>query len=360
MAIDFGPERWADVRDTYRKWWAGELDRPIVPMIVFGRDPGREQPAAPTLDQSNCTDLDIPPEDLIDRLDYDLSCRWFLGDAYPRIEMSAFGPGVAAAFLGARLDGSTGQVWFHPARKQPIRDIHFEYDPDNVWLKRIKDICRAGVERWNGKVLISMTDLGGNLDVLSTFRPAEQLLLDLYDDPDEVIRVTWEAHEMWHRFHGEIHEIIGSGEHGYSDWAQLYCDEPSYMLQCDFCYMIGPEMFDGFVKPELEATTKRLARSFYHLDGPGQLPHLDSVLTIPDLDGVQWVPGAGAKPPRDWPEVYEEIHAAGKKIQMLGDLDDLNAIIKRLGGGKGMQMIQAFAPSQDEARARLARFGVDS
>ncbi len=358
MAIDFAPERWTAVRDTYSRWWAGELERPVVPMIVFGRDPGREQPAAPSLDQSNCADLSIPPEELIDRVDYDLSCRSFLGDAYPRIEMSAFGPGVAAAFLGARLDTSTGQVWFHPDKPRSIRDIHFEYDPDNVWLQRVKDICRAGVERWNGEVLISMTDLGGNLDILSTFRPAEQLLLDLYDDPDEVVRVTWEAHEMWHRFYAEIHEIIGSAAHGYSDWSQLFCGEPSYMLQCDFCYMIGPEMFDRFVKPEIEGTCKRLPRSFYHLDGPGQLPHLDSLLTIDELDGVQWVPGTGAKAPRDWPEVYEKIHAAGKKIQMLGDVGDLDAIIERLGSGRGIQLIQAFASGLDEARERLAKYGI--
>ncbi len=38
---------------------------------------------------------------------------------------------------------------------------------------------------------------------------------------------------------------------GYSDWAGIYSDLPSYVPQCDFSYMIGPDMFDTFVKPEL-------------------------------------------------------------------------------------------------------------
>ena len=44
MPIDFSPERWAQVKATYRQWWAGELDRPIVPIELVGRDLGRPMP----------------------------------------------------------------------------------------------------------------------------------------------------------------------------------------------------------------------------------------------------------------------------------------------------------------------------
>ena len=29
MAIQFNPDRWAQVRETYTKWWDGSLKRPI-------------------------------------------------------------------------------------------------------------------------------------------------------------------------------------------------------------------------------------------------------------------------------------------------------------------------------------------
>ena len=35
MAIHFEREQYAALRQTYRKWWAGELDRPIVPVLTF-------------------------------------------------------------------------------------------------------------------------------------------------------------------------------------------------------------------------------------------------------------------------------------------------------------------------------------
>jgi 5-methyltetrahydrofolate--homocysteine methyltransferase len=361
MSIDFAPERWDRVRETYRRWWDGELDRPVVPVELVGRDPGRPQPDVPLLTQATCHRLDIPAEAVIDRIDYELSCRYFLGDAYPRLNLHAFGPGVLAAMLGAKLDNSTGQVWFHPADDTPAAELHFQYDPENVWLRRIEALCTAAIERWQGQVLVGMPDLGGNLDILASFRPGEKLLLELYDAPDEVKRLTWEAHEVWHRIYHRLDTCLQSVSSGHTDWAGIFSDRPSYMLQCDFGYMISPEMFDEFAMPELEATCRRLGRAFYHLDGPGQLPHLDSLLGIEELDGVQWVPGAGQPGCAHWPEVYRKIHAAGKKIQVVdGNFDTLEAVMDQLGSARGVQCIGIEGNVAQEAsiRHRLEAHGV--
>jgi hypothetical protein len=364
MPIDFDAGRWDAVRQTYRKWWAGTLDRPLVPVLVRGRDPGRLQPAAPLLSQATCADLSVSPEDIIDRIDYELSHYIYLGDAFPHFNMDCFGPGVIAAFLGGRLDNSTGQVWFHaPLADLPIGDIHFEYDQANPWFKRIKAIYAAGMARWQGQVLMGMTDLGGNLDILSTFRPAERLLLDLYDHPDEVKRLTWEAHEAWHSYYHELNHVLQPYNPGYSDWSGLYSEVPTYMLQCDFCYMIGPAMFEEFVKPELQATCERLPHSFYHLDGIGQLTHLNSLLTLSKLNGVQWVPGDGKPDCAHWPEVYRKIYAAQKLIQIVsGGFDVLDAVVDQVGTGRGIQIrsIEVSGLEQETGlHRRLASYGVE-
>ncbi len=361
MSIDFDPERWDRLRETYRLWWAGELDRPIVPVELAGRDPGRPKPDVPLLTQATCHQLDIPAEAIVDRIDYELSTRYFLGDAYPRVNFDAFGPVVISAMLGARLDNSSGQVWFSPEQERPIAEIHFEFDPGNIWFQRIRDICLAGLERWQGEMLIGMPDLGGNLDILAVFRPGEALLLDLYDYPDEVKRLLDEAHTIWHRVVEEINGILQPANPGYSDWSGILTGQPSYMLQCDFSYMIGPDMFDAFAGPELEATCARLPRSFYHLDGVDALAHLDSILAIEALDGVQWVPGAGQPGCAHWPEVYRKIHAAGKKTQVVdSDLDGLQAVIEQIGTSRGVHqfLIQASAEEGDSIRDRLRTYGI--
>src|SRR5690348_3876434 len=102
MPIDFSPARWDRIKQTYDAWWKGTLERPAVSVTIANRDPGRLLPAVPMLDQSTCMDLSVPAERLIDRIDYELSKNTYLGDAFPYFNMDCFGPGVAAAFLGAQ------------------------------------------------------------------------------------------------------------------------------------------------------------------------------------------------------------------------------------------------------------------
>lgn len=359
MTLDFDSRRWDAVRQTYERWWNGTLDRPVVPVCVAGRDPGRPQPDAPLLSQATCAQLDIPADDVIDRIDHELSRRYFLGDAFPYVSMDGFGPGVLAAFLGAQLDNRTGLVWFRRASAPPIEELHVRFDPDNVWFRRIRDLYVAGMKRWQGQVLMGMTDLGGAVDVLSTLRPGEELLLDLINNPDEVKRLTWEIHEAWHQSFNALNEALHPWTPGYSDWTGIYSPEPRSVFQCDFAYMIGPEAFEEFVLPEIAASCAKVERSFYHLDGKGQLPHLDLLLGTDDLRGVQWVPGEGSPDCSHWPDVYRRIRAAGKRIQLIGNFDILGAVVSQLGDGRGIQLLGAGAETVDQARRELARFGIE-
>lgn len=361
MSVDFSFDRWEEVKDTYRRWWAGDLGRPIVFATLNGRNPGRDEPELPYEDFVPFYDTSVPVEKIVDRWDYDLSCGKYLGDSFPTVGPN-FGAGVAAAFLGARLrpERDGGTVWFEPVEEMDIADIHFEYDADNVWLRRVKDLVAAAVDRWEGMVQIDMTDLGGNLDILSSFLPGEKLLLNLYDHPDQVQRLLWEAHELWHRYFAEINAILQPANPGYTAWPHIFCEEPTYMLQCDFCYMISPEMFDTFVRPELAATCGKLTRSFYHLDGPGQLAHLDSLLEIERLDGIQWIAGAGQPQGVHWMDVYRRIHDAGKLAQLFGvggSFDLLDQARRQIGSVDNVvYMVDGSADQERQILREIAGF----
>ena len=353
VSIDFGLERWQKVKEDYSRWWLGDLDRPLVQFLATGRDPGRPEPRLPSHEFTAFYDLSVSAEAIVDRWDYDLSCVEFLGDAFPQVWPN-FGPGVIAAFMGCELELGNGTVWFHPAHDLDIADIHFQYNPDSVWFKRIKDICQAAVDRWGGLVQIGMTDIGGNFDILSAFRPGEKLLLDLYDYPVEVKRLLWEAHEAWWTYFGEIDAILKPANPGYSSWAPLFSTEPYYMLQSDFSYMIGPDMFEKHALPELHASCKRLGNAFYHLDGPGQLPHLDLLLGLTELKGIQWVPGAG-KSCDQWPEVYRKIRASGKLVHVFGTPEEMDAIVNQIGDCRGI-LLTGIADTQAEAARCIANY----
>lgn len=151
MGIDFDHERWEKVKEASCHWWAGELDRPLVQMRVHGHDPGCPELGLPVQGFTCFYSLATPAEAIVDRWDYDLSRTEYLGDAFPCIWPN-FGAGVIAALMGAELRNSEHTAWFLPHKQQEIADIHFEYDPDNVWLNRLKDLYRAALERWQGQV----------------------------------------------------------------------------------------------------------------------------------------------------------------------------------------------------------------
>ncbi len=359
MPIHFSAERWDKIKHDAALWWEGKLERPLIHMPSGNVDPGRPEPRLKRVGFDTMYDLSVPAEDIVDKWDYDLSTLEFHGDSFPYVWPN-FGPGVMAACIGGVPKPMSDTVWFLPKEEKELRDLHLEYDPDNVWFKRIKDLCRAAMDRWQGQVLMGMTDLGGGLDVVSTFRPGEALLTDLYDHPEDVKRVTWDVHRLWWRYYDELNAILKPANPGYSAWAQIYSETPYYMLQCDFCYMIGPDMFDEFARPELEASCKRLGNAFYHLDGIGELPHLDSLLKIKELKGIQWIPGEGRAAPTQWPEVYRKIRDAGKLVQIWGDMRTFDTHVSQLGSAKGLVCFAWGDPRKESvAREFLHKYGCD-
>lgn len=329
MAVHFSRERMQQVLDNYEAWWERRLDRPLIAATLWGAYPVEQKARAPHLDQSSCADLRWSAEEIIDKMDEELSGLEWIGDGYPTVSFDSFGPGVLAAFCGAVLDNEKGRVWFRAAEKKDISDIHCVYDPDNPWAARIKDIYRAGVERWDGSVLMGMPDLGGVMDVAATLVGTEELLLDLYDEPDEVKRLTGEIGTAWYAAFNDFAAVL-KPQGGYTDWSGIAGRRPGYIVQCDFCYMLSNAMFRAFVLPTIRRDTERLDRVIYHLDGVGELNHLDDLLALPGLAAVQWVPGAGHPEGTYWLDVYRRIEAAGKQSWLIAPLHENLRILDTL------------------------------
>lgn len=359
MAIHYTREQYQQLRQNYRQWWAGELERPIVPIVTHGH-PTDVTPVGPWLHPGNSWDLSIDPRDFVNNFDTSMdSCRWH-GDAYPMFNLSPFGPGVLAAFLGAIPESAPHTVWFHPPRKDiPIEELHFEWDDQNPCYRRVANLYEAAMDKWHGRVVVGMADLGGVMDVLQTFRGAENLLMDLYDSPDEVLRCVREIQEMWLLCYRKFNAIMEGEAEGYSDWWRMYGETPGYILQSDFSYMIGPEQFRTFIAPELSSTGARLQNAVYHMDGIGQIPHLDQILAIDSIKGVQWVPGSGAPEQQNWDWILEKILASGKKLIHLTQKPDGSPIDLAKNPGQLYFPERGFHVSQmDDARRYGDMFGI--
>ena len=332
MGIHFSPERMDKALEAYTRWWQGTLDRPLTRVVIPDAYAAEKRTPAPLLTQQTCTRLEWTPEQVIDAIDEALGWQEYLGDAFPMVNFDAFGPGVLAALCGgARLDNSPGSVWFFPEEEKELCDIHVRYDPENSWAKRIKALYRAGAQRWEGMVVMGMPDLGGVMDVMASLRGSENLLMDLYDCPEEVLRLRSEIETAWREAYSDFRLAMGP-KMLYSDWSLLLSAEPSYIIQCDFCYMIGNPMFREFVMDTLRRDTEHLTNTIYHLDGIGELKHLNDVCALDRLNAVQWVFGDGQPGPMSWLDVYRTILKAGKQIMIVGHPEEFIDTVSALHG----------------------------
>ena len=352
MGIHFDRQRLQAVLENYELWWEGKLDRALVRGVITGYYPPSHTAKAPRLSQATCHDFSWTAEEVIDAEDAFLSTCEYFADGYPVMDFAAFGPGVLAAMLGSELDNSRGQIWFLPCAED-ITKLHVSYDPENKWAKRIKDLYRAGVDRWNGSVIMTLPDLGGIMDILASLIGAENLMFALVDEPEEVKRVQREIQQAWYEAYRDFSEALAP-QGAITDWNGILSRERGYIPQCDFSYMLGPEMFDEFVMPILREDMKRLKHTIYHLDGIGAKKHLERLLTLPELNAIQWVYGVGQPGPYAWVDLYQKVLDAGKQIMIIENgLDNGYGDLRPQLGKSPCVSIWATPENAQEAR-RLA------
>jgi 5-methyltetrahydrofolate--homocysteine methyltransferase len=320
-------------------WWAGELERPLVWLTAADA-----LPAYPPYRYMSNYPLDMPAEALLDRYEPLLHATHFYGDAFPSLWVN-FGPGIMAGFLGSivhSVSDPSETVWFSPPQETEIADLQLNYHGENAWWQRIRDVTAAAVNRWDGQVAVGHTDIGGNLDVLASFRTTQGLLFDVLEQPEEVERHCARITELWIRYYDELDAQIRPACRGTTCWAPVWSTGKTYMMQSDFAYMISPDMFERFVVPDLTACCETLDHGFYHLDGKNQIIHLDHLLSIERLRGIQWIPGDGQPPPDRWLPLLKRIRDGGKLVQVFVSPEGARTIVQNLGG-KGFLLVVGHA-----------------
>ena len=237
-----------------------------------------------------------------------------------------FGPGVQAALLGGNYRFTKDSVWFDLA---PIIDNwekpwQFAIDRDHVLYKAIENCTRSLYENAKGRYYVSYADIGGQYDVLFSLR-GEESLSDFIEYPDEVRVAEAQIDNEFIKYFNTLTEIIGPG--AYTNWIPIVSDSPWYPIQCDLSVMISPQMFESFIMPSLDKVSAAIGQSIYHLDGPGEIPHLDMILSIKNLHAIQWVPLPALQ--KDGYvyqnfadelslDIYRRSKEAGKKVVILG------------------------------------------
>lgn len=346
--IQFTTGQYQKIKQDFELWWEHKLERPIIQVTLtntsasltgdfFGTNYRKEILEA-------CYDMSISVEEAVNRIDTAYSGVEFYGDAFPVFYMRP--TGVMGGYLGQEfaINKNLRTVWFFN-KKKPLEEIStLKIDPSLPVYTRSIELTKE-VQRHFGELLaVGVPDFGGVYDILASIHDSNDLLLDLCIDEDEVKKAAWSIHEQfkvtWQDF---LNAIDLNQVPGYTCWATMLSQKPYYVLQNDFSAMISSEMYDDFYLPILKKECEAIPRTIYHLDGPGAVRHLDSILTVEELDGVQWINGAGAAGLDQWPDNYKKIIGAGKLCQVFingaEELRYIDDIVNIVGTTKGLCFI---------------------
>jgi hypothetical protein len=291
-------------------------DRPLL-HIAYPSGVLKEAPPAPAGIRERYLDFDWQ----VDNADASIQRSAYLYEGFPSMWCN-LGPDILTAYTGSELEFADDTVWAKHRVKDWKDEPPLRFQRDGFYWKQMEKFMTLAAERGEGKWVVGSGDLHTNGDALSALRGPENLLLDLYDCPDEIHKRLAEMHQVFLEALDAHFGAINSGPSGLvSCWLVAACRGRYAAIQNDFCYMLGPAMFDEFFKDYVEKESAALDWSIYHLDGPGAIPHTESICAAPHLHAIQWVPGPGGPghlAQSDYMGLLKKIQRLGKGLWLYG------------------------------------------
>ena len=349
-SLAFKPD-FADVRARFEAWWRKEVTDRFLLAVSAPRDGAvpEEKPRTEEEIRRWWTD----PETVAGRWERHFQRTYLGGDELP-VAWVDFGPGIMAALLGAELrflDTFTGWV-NHPGENWTSYP-KFGVDPEHPWWRMTCAVLTETARVAHDRFLVTIPDINGPGEVLARLRGPEALCIDLVERPGEVRDALEDITDLWFHYFREYHRVVHGKSPGYLNWLAVWSDASAADLQCDFSCMISPAMFQETFIPSLRRQAEKIDHTIYHLDGPGAVRHLETILSISEIDGIQWVPGAGAPPMSTWIDLLRRIHDAGKLLHLDVPPDEAAKLLDALPVGN--TFIRTRCETIDEAKALLRK-----
>ena len=281
----------------------------------------------------------------------------FLAEAFPNLE-TCWGPGSVAAYLGSEIGFKEDTVWFEPCLEDWDEYPELKFDPENKWFKKHLEFVKNVREIVGDDFHLDMPDLMENIDVLSSLRGAQELMMDTIEDPDMIKERVDQVTRAYFEFYDRFYDLIRDTEGGNSySCFQIWAPGRLAKLQCDASAMIAADFFREFVLDSLKTQTEKLDYVLYHLDGPGAIKHLDALMEIEGINALQWTPGDsgpdGTCP--DWDGIYDKVIGAGKSLWIKvysGEFEDWIRNMDRIVQKYGSHSVFFFLPEMSFEQAK--------
>lgn len=330
---------WDETKERFKAWWQhNNIDRPLMKVVAKRKEPIEvpEESWKPKTPVDKYLEVDRKVRNMRNY------CRnhLFMAESFPSMDID-MGAGSLAIYLGLEPKFTWETVWFEACIDDWDTWGPLQYDPDNYWWKKHLGLIKRGKELAQGDFLVTIPDLIENLDILAAMRGAQNLCLDMIDQPELVKKYVSRLDELYFQYYNQIYEIVNEKDGGSSYTTfSIWGPGKTAKIQCDFSAMISPDHFWEFVFPSLQKQCQKVDYSLYHLDGPAAIKHVEALMEIVELDALQWTPGAGQPDGGNekWYPIYDQVVAANKSLWiMFSDgginewINSADKLVKRYG-----------------------------
>ena len=340
---------WEGAEARWTALWRGEpLDRPC---LVLTGPATSDVPCPPP--PADPRDRYLDPDWVVRHARFCLAHTWWGGDAVPTYGCL----GGWSIAHGARCGFAPNTIWHDPIPLDTSRPPAFRFSPAAEDVQAVVRVQRALAELAgeDGFMVGQHIALPAN-DLIAAIYGTETVLMAMLDHGDWLTQ----AIDQLARAYVEQHRFIDRGQVGAThrfwygvNWHSFWGPDPFLVTQSDISCMLSPEQFARFVLPDLARTGGEYGRVWYHLDGPGALHHLPTLLRQEWISVIQWVPGAGndASALR-WLDVLRRIQAAGKIATMWVRADEVEPLLRN-GLDPRRLVLHASVPSPQAGQALL-------
>jgi hypothetical protein len=348
--FEFKPD-FEKTRQRVEAFWQREvLDRPVTMFPLY--KPESEQVSLPVGSHADWKSRWLDIQYQLDYALVNLSNQRFLGDTLP-IVYPNLGPEVFSAFYGCPLHyGGEGTTWTDPILHNWDDVDKLILDWNSPHLKWLLDMTGALLDAGSGMFITGMPDWHPGGDAVAAFRDPANLAVDMLEHKEEVKTLLARIEPDYYAVYDLFYEKLRSRDMPITTWLPLFSYDKYYVPSNDFSIMISRKMYDEVFLPGIICECQFYDHSIYHLDGPGALRHLDSILSIPELHALQWVPGAGNEVFSRWIDVYQRAQHAGKGIQVSCHINEIPEVMETLDPC-GMFLLVAGVPNAEAGEQML-------
>ncbi|MDW7657394.1 MAG: hypothetical protein SCM11_09500 [Bacillota bacterium] len=336
---------WTKTAKRWEAWWSCDLyDRPLIIGSRPDPDAVDERPAGYNGSQARYWfDSQIMLEKNIHSINHSI----LYGEAIPRFDTRW---SVAFSMLyGCKPCFNEHASWCHEIEVADSVYPRIEIDEKSPWLYWLLNSHMAISEASNRRYFTSPVMWGNHsADQLSVIRGINNLMLDIADNPTWVKTALRQITEDQINVFARMAYLDEScGLPGTTNYCGTWSPCSSLSFDCDISCMVSPDVYREMFLPPLLNIMDTVDHRIYHLDGPGAIKHLDTLLDLKGLQAIQWVPGDGHWDIIQWIPLIQKIQSAGKSVLIYAESEHIRTLLSELKA-EGLCICTSSRTAHDE------------